>query len=198
MNEAERKTQIRNAVRSRRRLLTDDQLKKAGLELTGQFLRSPDKTLKALISSAECVAVYKAVNGELSCDGIADFYLSHGRTVCYPKVKGDMIEFYEVNNTAKDLTEGAYGIPEPKSGCRRVAGSEIDLMIIPGVAFTADGQRLGQGGGFYDRWLDMADRNGKLPYTIGVCYDFQMYSALPVQRHDRNVDCVMCVYTGED
>ena len=197
MNEALRKTQIREAVRGKRRLLSPGTVKRSGDELTVQFLNSKDTQLRSLISSAECVALYKAVNGELPCDGIADFYLSHGRTVCYPKVKGDMIEFYEINNTAKDFTEGAYGIPEPKSGCRRVAASEIDLMIVPGVAFSEDGKRLGQGGGFYDRWFDAADKSGRLPFTIGICYDFQVYSALPVQRHDRTVDCVMCVYTEE-
>ncbi|MBO4637660.1 MAG: 5-formyltetrahydrofolate cyclo-ligase [Clostridiales bacterium] len=197
MNEALRKTQIREAVRGKRRFLSPGTVSASGKALTEQFLSVTDKDLKALISSCECVALYKAVNGELPCDGIADFFLSHGRTVCYPKVKGDMIEFYEVNNTAIDFTAGAYNIPEPRTGSRHVPDSEIDLMIVPGVAFSKEGIRLGQGGGFYDRWFDRAERSGKLPFTIGVCYDFQMYSTLPVQRHDRSVDCVMSVRSGE-
>ena len=54
------------------------------------------------------------------------------------------------------------------------------------------------GGGYYDRWLNSASLAGKMPYTIGVCYDFQVYSALPVESHDHAVDMVLCVVTEED
>lgn len=198
MNESIRKTQIRDSVRGQRMMLSPEQIEEADKILAEQFIGTADEDLKRLISSAECIALYKAVNGELPCEGIARFFMENGRVVCYPRVKGDTMDFYEVKDQDKDLTKGAYGIPEPKSGMRKIYPGDIDLMIVPAVAYNEEGGRLGQGGGYYDRWLSNADKEGKAPYTIGVCYDFQLYSALPVEKHDRAVDCVMCVYTGDD
>ena len=198
MNESIRKSQIRDSIRLQRRMLTQEQIADYDRILAEQFLSTDDRELRSIISSAETIALYKAVNGELPCDGIADFFMKNGRTVCYPRVKGDEMEFYEVTDFDSQLTKGTYGILEPKTTQRKIYPSDIDLMIVPAVAFNDEGIRLGQGGGYYDRWLAMAEKNGKLPYTIGVCYDFQIYSALPVEKHDRAVDCIMCVYTGDN
>lgn len=198
MNDSLKRTQIRDAIRSRRSMLTKEQCESYDKVLSSQFVSVSDKSLRSIISSAECVALYKAVKGELPCDGIAEFFLENKRTICYPKVKGDDMEFYEITDPGSQFTEGAYGIPEPKSGLRKIYPGDIDLMIVPALAYSEDGMRLGQGGGYYDRWLNNAAKNGKAPYTIGVCYDFQIYSALPVQEHDYAVDCIMCVYTEDD
>lgn len=102
------------------------------------------------------------------------------------------MEFCEVKDLEMDFSIGAYNIPEPRKDMRKVMPEEIDLMIVPAVAFTDDGIRLGQGGGYYDRFLNKMAAKNKAPYTIGVCYDFQIYSALPVESHDYAVDCVLC------
>lgn len=197
-NESIRKSQIRDSIRQQRRMLSPEQVASYDKILAEQFLRTSDRELRAIISSAECIALYKAVNGELPCDGIADFFLKNNRTICYPRVKGDTMEFYEITDPASQFTEGAYGIQEPKLGQRKIYPKDIDLMIVPAVAYNDEGIRLGQGGGYYDRWLQSAMSSGKYPYTIGVCYDFQIYSALPVEKHDQAVDCIMCIYTGDD
>ncbi len=198
MNESIMKTQIRDSIRLQRMALSDKQIKKADSILAEQFMSVGDKDLKKIISSAECIALYKAVGGELPCDGVFEFFKNNNRTLCYPKVKGDVIEFFEVKNPESDLTEGSYGILEPKDSCRKIYPGDIDLMIVPAVAYNEEGLRLGHGGGFYDRWLNAASADGKAPYTIGVCYEFQLYSALPVEKHDYAVDCVMCVGLSED
>lgn len=198
MNEAAKKSQIRDAIRTRRNMLEPEMVKYYGDVLTEQFVDTEDKDLRKLISAAQCIAVYSAVNGELPCDGIADFFLANGRTVCYPRVKGDIMEFYEVTDRDSQMSCGAYNIPEPKVSQRKIYPEDIDLMIVPAIAFNDEGLRLGQGGGYYDRYLNLAESKGNLPYTVGVCYDFQIYSALPVERHDRAVDCIMCVFTGDD
>lgn len=198
MNDSAKRSQIRDMIRSRRSMLTKEQCEGFDKILAEQFISVSDKELKKLISSAECIALYKAVKGELPCDGIADFFLENKRTICYPKVKGDDMEFFEVTDPKSQFTLGAYDIPEPKSGLRKIYPGDIDLMIVPALAYSEDGSRLGQGGGYYDRWLNSAAKAGKAPYTIGVCYDFQIYSALPVQDHDYGVDCIMCVYTEDE
>ena len=95
------------------------------------------------------------------------------------------MEFYDYNASA--LTVGSYGIMEPQ-GTVACAVEEIDLMVVPGVAFSADGVRLGRGKGYYDRYIA---RKGFRAYTIGVCYDCQMLGQLPCDEHDRRVDSVI-------
>lgn len=197
MNASAVKSQIRDSIRQQRMLLTEEQIQNADKILADEFINIEDEELRKLISSAETVALYKAVRGELACDKIAEFFYKNGRTVCYPKVKGDVIEFFEVTDPESQLSEGAYGILEPKSTCRKVYPKDISLMLVPAVAYTDDGYRLGQGGGYYDRWLNSAAANNEVPFTVGVCYDFQMYSALPVEKHDYAVDMVLCV-VGEE
>jgi 5-formyltetrahydrofolate cyclo-ligase len=92
------------------------------------------------------------------------------------------MEFYDY--AADALAEGSFGISEPQCGepCR---AEEIDLMIVPGVAFTASGDRLGRGKGYYDKYLS---RKGFRAYCVGVCYAHQKVEQLPVEPHDRQMD----------
>lgn len=82
-----------------------------------------------------------------------------------------------------EIHSGAYGIDEPQ-GTLPISPDEIDLMILPGVAFTPHGDRLGRGKGFYDRYTA---REGFHAYCIGVCYDYQILPSLPTEPHDRKV-----------
>ena len=82
---------------------------------------------------------------------------------------------------------GAFGILEPQ-GERPCPAGEIDLVVCPGVAFTADGRRLGRGRGYYDRYLgDPAFRG----FRVGVCYAHQLVDDLPVEPHDVFMDYVI-------
>lgn len=192
MNKAELKTQIRDSIRSQRALLTQEQIKKAADVLTEHATVSGDPELLNLIASANTIALYRSVKGELSCDGVAQYLLDSGKSVCFPRVKGETMDFYEVKNLDRDFSLGAYDVPEPKADCRKVYPSDIDLIFVPSVAYTEEGTRLGQGGGYYDRYLNAYGIN-KRPTTVGICYDFQIYSALPVEEHDYTVDYVLCV-----
>ena len=95
------------------------------------------------------------------------------------------MEFFYYDREA--LAVGAYGIQEPQATEMCPAG-DIDLMVVPGVAFTAEGYRLGRGKGYYDRYMA---REGFRAQTVGVCYACQLLDALPVEEHDRQVDRVI-------
>ncbi len=198
MNNNMLKSQIRTSVRICREALEEDQVRNAGRVLAENLTSIEDEELEQILADAKTVALYCAVRGELPCDDVAELFLSRGCTVCYPRVRGEEMDFYEVTDRGSQLTEGSYGIPEPKQTCRKIDAGSIDIMLVPAVAYTEDGSRLGRGGGYYDRWLNSASLAGKMPYTIGVCYDFQVYSALPVESHDHAVDMVLCVVTEED
>ena len=85
------------------------------------------------------------------------------------------------------LVFGAFGILEPQ-GERPCPAGEIDLVVCPGVAFTADGRRLGRGRGYYDRYLGVPAFRG---FRVGVCYAHQLVDDLPVEPHDVRMDRVI-------
>lgn len=112
---------------------------------------------------------------------------AEGRSFAYPRVTKERLDLFRVSSL-HELRPGAWGIREPSGDlAHTVAPDAIDLILIPGIAFTRNGARLGRGGGFYDRLLSW------LPprvCTVGVCFDFQIVPELPMEPHDQHVDFV--------
>ena len=134
--------------------------------------------------SARTVAVFAALPDEPATDEVLARWASTRRVVL-PRVEGDAMRFYACRPDA--LVFGAFGILEPQ-GERPCPAGEIDLVVCPGVAFTADGRRLGRGRGYYDRYLgDPAFRG----FRVGVCYAHQLVDDLPVEPHDVRMDRVI-------
>ena len=95
------------------------------------------------------------------------------------------MDFYPyIPNT---LQRGAFGINEPQ-GEEPCTPSEIDVIIVPGVAFTKDGKRCGRGKGYYDKYLS---REGFRAVKIGICYTEQLAECIPNEPHDITMDCVI-------
>lgn len=145
--------------------------------------------LKQLIEqrAPRCVALFAPLPDEVD---ITPLVTDAKCRVVLPRV-GDMadgtpeMEFFDYDS--QTLTAGAYGILEPQGdvACR---AEEIDLMVVPGVAFAEDGRRLGRGKGYYDRYLS---RVGFRAYTVGVCYGCQLRDDIPAEPHDKKVDMVV-------
>lgn len=95
------------------------------------------------------------------------------------------MEFYDFSPEA--MARGAFGIDEPQHGSP-CPPADIDLMILPGMAFTREGLRLGRGKGYYDRYTA---REGFRARCIGVCFVHQLLDALPAERHDRRMEAVV-------
>lgn len=134
--------------------------------------------------AARTVAVFAALPDEPATDEVLARWASTRRVVL-PRVEGDAMRFYACCPDA--LVFGAFGILEPQ-GERPCPAGEIDLVVCPGVAFTADGRRLGRGRGYYDRYLgDPAFRG----FRVGVCYAHQLVDDLPVEPHDVRMDRVI-------
>ncbi len=110
-----------------------------------------------------------------------------GKSFAYPRVEEDRLDLYRVDSLY-DLLPGAFGVREPSAdSAHAVSPDTLDLILVPGVAFTMDGARLGRGGGFYDRLL------ASLPAhtcKIGVCFDAQLLHELPAEPHDQRVDFI--------
>ncbi|HEY8924834.1 MAG TPA: 5-formyltetrahydrofolate cyclo-ligase, partial [Polyangia bacterium] len=117
-----------------------------------------------------------------------------GGRVAYPRVADDQrprLRFHLAESA--DLRAGRFGIPEPPAGNEEVALGQIDLLIVPGVAFDRDGRRLGFGGGYYDELLRTrpAAAGSAAPVVLGLGYDFQIVDACPAEPHDQMIDGVV-------
>jgi len=112
------------------------------------------------------------------------------RATALPRWAGDGYEPAKITNLTEDICPGRFGVREPASGCSSLDWSEIDVMLIPGLAFDAEGNRLGRGGGFYDRLLDNARAAGKVT-SVGVAFDWQLVKSMPLERHDLPVKVVV-------
>jgi 5-formyltetrahydrofolate cyclo-ligase len=111
---------------------------------------------------------------------------TRGIEIAYPRVVGDQLAFFAVSERS-DLACGFRDIPEPASGASPIAITALDLIIVPGLGFSRQGHRLGQGGGHYDRTL--AGCGGAL--AIGLAFDLQVLERVPTAPHDLPVSLVI-------
>ena len=188
------KASIRSQVREYRKLITEEELIEYDKSLLVEFKLAlkEDKELKKAFDSAHAIAVYKAVGGELPCDALAAYMRSAGKKTVYPKVNGDDMVFVEVKAPDRELVKGCFGIPEPDDSKGVFSNDKIDIVIMPGIAFDPEGNRLGQGKGFYDRWLASYPEDRR-PLLIGVCMEYQMMGFIPVNSSDIPSDMILCI-----
>ena len=111
------------------------------------------------------------------------------QTICYPRVNGDALEFFSVEHVDA-LVPGRWKLrePAPTASSKPVDVGCLDLVLVPGLAFTRDGARLGRGGGFYDRFLSQPHLRAR---KVGVCFAAHVLGELPVESHDQRVDRVV-------
>lgn len=132
------------------------------------------------------IAVFAALPGEVD---LAEWIARHPeRCWVYPRVAGETLRFHAVGDPAVDLTAGAFGIREPSPALPEIAVDRIDAFVCPGLAFDAQGGRLGRGRGFYDRILAGARRDA---VKIGVCFAYQIVPDTFTQPHDVRMDTVV-------
>lgn len=145
-------------------------------------------TAIAVFRSAHTVLSYASFRSEVDTYGIMRYCAAHGKKVVLPRVEAasKTLHLYEIGSI-DDLCPGYWGIPEPptlQSKKRDVAG--VDLIIVPGAAFDEECNRLGYGGGYYDRLL-----SGRKAPAIALAYKEQVLSALPVEPHDVRMDMIL-------
>lgn len=136
-------------------------------------------------AAARTVGLYAAQTSEPDLAALLDVA---GKVFCFPRVSGDALEFHRCHS--RDLLRpGPWKLLEPDpQHCPVTPASEIDLLFVPGLAFTSTGGRLGRGGGFYDRFLA-----GVHPRAVklGICFHAQLVTGLPLELHDQDVDLMV-------
>lgn len=136
--------------------------------------------------NARTVMGYMAARGELDVLPILEAALSQGKRLCLPRCEENGEMTARLVGSFDELSPGCMDILEPAQGALIVPPEEIDLIIAPGVAFDAQCRRLGQGGGYYDRFLPQTHAA-----AVGVCHAFALMESLPTEAHDRRMDAVV-------
>ncbi len=173
------KRTIRRAVRAEIAKLSSSEKKSLSSQIFSAIAELQE------VRQASVIALFASLADEPQTTAIIE-QLAQSKRIVLPRIKGDEMEFYDIS---EGLHEGAFGIMEPVA-TTPIEPSEIDVMIVPGVAFTREGARLGRGKGFYDKYLSL---NGFRAYTIGVCFPCQIVENIPTEQHDKIVDKVATI-----
>lgn len=173
------KSELRSYIRDRKRAMSPEEIELASVHLARQFYETQ------LYRNARTIYGYLPYNQEVRTLPILQQALNDGKRVAVPKVFGEEMRFIYLDDLS--LVEKGYaGIPEPVAD-GPVAQEEDALILMPGLAFDSQGNRMGYGGGFYDRFLS---REPKHP-TVALCYAFQIVPSIPVEENDIPVDLVL-------
>jgi 5,10-methenyltetrahydrofolate synthetase len=178
------KAALRQVVLARRDA-ADIASRNRGSQLITQQLRE-----LAEYRAARVVAAYASFGSELDTAEFLAGILADGKQLLLPRINRTqrVLELRHVTDLDTDLVSGVWGIREPAEHCPLLSDTKIGFMLVPGVAFTSKGARLGYGGGFYDRLLASLDRDAS---RIAAAFDLQLVDQLPEGPHDQRVDRIV-------
>lgn len=132
--------------------------------------------------------LYISFKNEVDTTSLIKEAINQGKEVYAPLIKGKTMSFFRIDNLNKDkLIKSSFGILEPPKGLPEFFPDKNSIMIIPGVAFSKTGERLGRGGGYYDKYLEKYNNMIKIAVTFNV----QICESIPTNDWDKKVDFVV-------
>ena len=189
------KAELRNTIRKQLKALPEKEKEILDRGIAERILALPE------IRESGSVFAYASLTWETGTDQILEALWKEKKDIFLPKVSGETMEFF-LTGSKKDLAEGAFHIMEPKAECRSAdeIAAEASLaagqstaelssapLLVPGMAFTEQGIRLGKGGGYYDRYLGTHPGH----QTIALAYEFQILDEIPAESYDKSVDMIV-------
>ncbi len=171
----QQKKELRKQIAERKRQYSMEQRKALSEALLLQLEQHPR------FVDARTVLLYHSLSDEVQTHDFVEKWYRQKR-ILLPVVKGDTLELRLYTGKQCLATGESYGIEEP-TGEAFTHYNEIELSIIPGVSFDAQGNRLGRGKGYYDRMLPLLSS-----YNIGICFGFQVSPSIPCEPFDRPMD----------
>ncbi len=171
------KNEIRLICKNKRKEMTKEDVERKSISAQNAFLDS------RLYKDSRVIMLYYPIGNETDTRLIAKTAFSDGKRLVYPvtdEKTGEITPFYADENNEFHI--GAFSVPEPEkknTACKE----DIDIVIVPGIAFGSSGARIGFGKGCYDRFL----KNIKA-VKAGFCYDFQVCGGFAGEEHDISMD----------
>ena len=173
---------LRRSLRDKRAALADGIVRAMSADVCAAVAALP------AFARARRVALYAPVRGEIDPTQLRDLLHDRGAEVAYPRVVSTVPPLLAFSTVApgEPLAAGRFGIPEPRAA-GAIADDDLELVLVPGIAFGRDGHRLGYGHGYYDRALAARPR----ALRSGLCHEFQLVDRLPPRPGDEPVDLVL-------
>ena len=172
------KSELRKQVLQEMKALSREQKQFIDQALTERLLQHP------FYQEAKVIATYLSFPHEFQTQGLIEQALKDGKKVLipktYPKGRMDFVVYHP-----QQLVKTSFGLLEPQGDLEVVDASEIDLIHVPGLAFTTEGYRIGYGGGYYDRYLEHSSG-----HTLSTVYPSQVQDFIP-EKHDIPVQEVL-------
>ncbi len=171
---------LRRRMADARDRLTDAQRRQGADSVCQRVMSLP------LFHIAKTVLTYMAIGSELQTNRLVEQILHAGKQLVVPRVSGDQLTLHPITDPTTELLPGRWNIPEPAAHAPSIPAMEIDLFLLPGLAFDAAGGRLGYGRGFFDRAL--AETDGA---TVGLAYNSQIINTVPTETWDVPMDYII-------
>jgi 5-formyltetrahydrofolate cyclo-ligase len=157
---------------------------------------SSNKIIESIIKlpifiNSKNIMLYLSFKNEVNTYPLATWCLNHNKTVIAPYCiqSSKKIIPFKINNLSSDLTKSNFGVMEPKYNLLdSIDIEDIDLVLVPGVVFDENCNRIGLGAGYYDRFL--MNKLSSTP-TIGLAYDYQIIDKVPVDKFDVPLDFII-------
>jgi 5-formyltetrahydrofolate cyclo-ligase len=174
------KEALRGKIRRAMAQLTPEEREQSDRQLLRRFLALPQ------VERAGSLLLFYGVGAEVSTGALLKPLRERGKRVALPRcLPGRQMEARMVEGE-ESLHPGSFGIPEPGEDCPRLQREALDLILVPALCYDRLGYRLGQGGGYYDRYL-----TGYEGFTVGLCRERILQDTLPREAHDRRVGLVL-------
>ncbi|HRF85462.1 MAG TPA: 5-formyltetrahydrofolate cyclo-ligase [Alloprevotella sp.] len=178
------KKEIRQEIRKRKQQFSATLVREQSSRIMHQLEEHPH------FQSAQTLLMYYSLPDEPDTSAFIERW-HHSKLILLPVVCGDHLLLRKYTGCT-NLINGSFSISEPK-GEIFTNYEDIDLAVIPGVAFDREGNRLGRGRGYYDRLLERPEFSEKV-YKIGICFPFQKMDMIPCDTWDKPMDIIL---TGE-
>lgn len=183
------KQELRKEIRRKKKSCPQEQLQKWSQALCDQLEQTD------AFRRAETVLLYYALPDEVDTAPLIRKYASR-KQILLPVVCGEELTVRRYCDEQHISTDNHFGIREPEGNDVDLTQTRIDLIVVPGMAFTAEGHRLGRGKGYYDRLLSRPELADTL--RMGLCFPFQLLPELPTEAHDIRMHRVVTLDPEED
>lgn len=177
---AQKKAKLRSKLRRKRRQQEQEILLADSKAICDRLLELPE------LQRAKTVFCYVSCAGEVETHRLIGVLLAQGKIVAVPRCRPEgQMECVPIA-ALSELIPGAMNIPEPRSDAPSIPAEQIDFAVVPAVACGEDGSRLGQGGGYYDRFLERSRCD-----FAAVCQSAFLLPAIPCEAHDRKMKIIV-------